>query len=37
MKDKSHSGQSCTAVTPGNEERLNQLIHTNQRVMASEL
>jgi hypothetical protein len=31
------SNVPCTAVTPQNEERLNQLIHTNWRIMTREL
>jgi hypothetical protein len=37
VKDKPHFGQPCTAVTPRNEERLNQLIHANQWIMTREL
>jgi len=37
MKDKPRSGQPCTAVTPRNKERLDQLIHVNWRIMTREL
>jgi hypothetical protein len=37
MKDKPCSGRPCTAVTPWNEERLNQLIHTNRWITTREL
>jgi len=33
VKDKPCSGQPCTAVTPQNEECLDQLIHVNQQIM----
>jgi hypothetical protein len=32
MKDKPRSGRQCTAVTPRNEERLDQLIRANPRI-----
>jgi len=37
VKDKPRSGRPCTAVTPRNEERLNQLIRANQRITTREL
>jgi len=37
VKDKPCSGRSCTAVTPRNEERLDQLIRANRRIMTREL
>ena len=37
VKDKPHSGRPCTAVTPRNEEHLDQLIHANQQIMTREL
>jgi len=37
VKDKPRSGRPCTAVTPRNEERLDQLIRANRRVTAGEL
>ena len=37
MKDKTHSGWSCTADTPQNEERLKQLVHANQQITTREL
>jgi hypothetical protein len=37
VKDKPRSGQPCTAVTPRNEEHLDQLIHMNQRITTREL
>ena len=37
VKDKPHSGQPCTAVTPRNEERLDQLSHVNRQIMTMEL
>ena len=37
VKDKQHSGWPCTAVTPWNEERLDQLIRTNRRITTTEL
>ena len=37
MKDKPHSLQLCTAITPQNEEHLNQLIHMNEQMMTRKL
>ena len=37
MKDKPRSGRPCIAVTPLNEERLNQLIRANRQIMTREL
>jgi len=37
VKDKPRSGRPCTAVTPWNKERLNQLICANQRITTREL
>jgi len=37
LKDKPHSGQPCTAVTPRNEEHLDQLIHANWWITTREL
>ena len=37
MKDKPHSCQPSTAVTPQNEECLDQLIHANREIMTREL
>ena len=37
MKYKPCSGQPCTAVTPWNEECLDQLIHTNWQIITGEL
>ena len=37
VKGKPHSGLPCTAVTPQNEERLDQLIHTNRQITIREL
>jgi len=37
VKDKPRSGRPCTAVTPRNEERLDQLIHVNRRITTREL
>ena len=37
VKDKPRSGRPCTAVTPRNGERPNQLIHANRRITTSEL
>jgi len=37
VKDKPCSGRPCTAVTPRNEERLDQLIHVNRQIMYREL
>jgi transposase len=37
VKNKPRSGRPCTAVTPGNEERLDQLIRANRRVTTREL
>ena len=37
FKDKPCSGRPCTAVTPRNEERLHQLIHTNRPIATREL
>jgi len=37
VKDKPRSGRPCTAVTPRNEERLDQLIRVNRRIMTREL
>ena len=36
-KDKARSGRPCTAVTPRNEERLDQLIRENRRITIREL
>jgi len=37
VKDKPHSGQQCTAVTPQNEDHLDQLTHVNQLMMGTVL
>jgi len=37
VKDEPRSGRPCTAVTPRNEERLDQLIRANRRIMTREL
>ena len=37
VKDKPSSKWPCTAVTPWNEERLDQLIHANQWIITREL
>jgi len=37
VKDKPSSGRPCTAVTPRNEERLDQLIRANRRITTREL
>jgi len=37
VKDKPHSGQLCTAVTPQNEDHLDQLTHVNQLMMGTVL
>ena len=37
VKDKPRSGRPCTAVTPRNEERLDQLIRANRRITTREL
>jgi len=37
VKDKPRSRRPCTAVTPQNEEHLDQLIHVNRRIMTREL
>ena len=37
VKDKPCSGWPCTAVTPQNEEHLDQLIHTNQWIKTRKL
>ena len=37
VKDKARSRRSCTAVLPWNEEHLEQLFHTNWRIMTMEL
>ena len=37
VKDKPCSGLPCTAVTPQNEEHLDQTIHMNQQIMIREL
>ena len=37
MKDKPCFRQPCTAVTPRNEERLDQLIRANQQITTREL
>jgi hypothetical protein len=37
VKDKPRSRRPCTAVTPQNEERLDQLICANWRIMTREL
>ena len=37
VKDKPRSGRPCTAVTPRNEERLDQLIRANGRITTREL
>ena len=37
VKDKPRSGRPCTAVTPRNDERLDQLIRENRRITTREL
>ena len=37
LKDKPRPGRSCTAVTPRNEERLDQIIRANRRITAGEM
>jgi len=37
VKDKPRSGRTCTAVTPRNEERLDQLIPVNRRITTRQL
>lgn len=37
VKNKPHSKQLCTAITPQNEERLDELIHTSQLMVVSVL
>lgn len=37
IKDKPHSRQSYTAVTPQDNESLDQLIHANQLMVANML
>ena len=37
MKDKPRSGRPCTAVTPRNEEHLDQLIRANRLITTREL
>ena len=37
VKDKPRSGRPCTAVTPRNEERLDQLTRANRRITTREL
>jgi len=37
VKDKPCSRWQCTAVTPQNEEHLDQLIHTNQWIKTRKL
>ena len=37
LKDKPRSGQPRTAVTPRNEDRLDQLIHANRQITTREL
>ena len=37
VKDKPGSGRPCTALTPHNEERLDQLIRANRRITSREL
>ena len=37
IKDKPRSGRPCTAVTPRNEECVDQLIHANQQITTREL
>jgi len=37
VKDKPHSGRPCTAVTPRNEECLDQLICVNRQITTREL
>jgi len=37
LKDKPRSGRPCTAVTPRNEERLDQFIRANRRIKPREL
>jgi len=37
VKEKPHSRRPCTAVTPQNEERLDQLIRTNWQITSREL
>jgi hypothetical protein len=36
-KGKPRSGRPCTAVTPRNEEHLDQLIRANRRITTREL
>ena len=36
VKDKPRSGRPCTAVTPRNEEHLDQLIRANRRITTME-
>jgi len=37
VKDKPRSGRPCTAVTPRNKERLDQLIRANRRITTREM
>jgi hypothetical protein len=37
VKDKPRSGRSRTAITPRNEQRLDQLICANRRITTGEL
>ena len=37
LKDKPRSGRPCTAVTPRNKERLDQLICANRQITTREL
>ena len=37
VKDKPRSGRPYTAVTPRNEERLDQFFHANRRITIREL
>jgi len=37
VKDKPRSGQPCTAATPQNEERLDQLICADRQITTREL
>ena len=37
LKDEPRSGWPCTAVTPRNEERLDQFIRENRRITTMEL
>lgn len=35
IKDKPHCRQSCTAVTPQDNDSLDQLIHANQLMIVN--